>query len=30
VDFLASTSLDAPGSGDPHYLLGLHAEFTVA
>ena len=31
-DFLSqgSTSLDAPGSGDPHYLLGLHAEFTVA
>jgi hypothetical protein len=31
-DFLSqgSTSLDAPGSGDPHYLLGLHGEFTVA
>jgi hypothetical protein len=30
-DFLAqgSTSLDTPGSGDPNYLLGLHAEFTV-
>ena len=32
ADFLSqgSTSLDAPGSGDPNYLLGLHAEFTVA
>ena len=31
-DFLSqgSTSLDAPGSRDPHYLLGLHGEFTVA
>jgi hypothetical protein len=31
-DFLSqgSTSLDAPGSGDPHYRLGLHGEFTVA
>jgi hypothetical protein len=31
-DFLTqgSTSLDTPGSGGPNYLLGLHAEFTVA
>jgi len=31
ADFLSqgSASLDAPGSGDPNYLLGLHAEFTV-
>jgi hypothetical protein len=30
-DFLSqgSTSLDAPGSGDPNYLLGLQGEFTV-
>jgi hypothetical protein len=31
ADFLSqgSASLDAPGSGDPNYLLGLHAELTV-
>ena len=32
ADFLSqgSTSLDTSGSGEPDYLLGLHAEFTVA
>jgi hypothetical protein len=32
ADFLSqgTTGLDAPGSGDPHYLQGLHAEFVVS